>query len=520
MDQQATGGTQRTRRCHTRSRNGCLTCRKRRVRCDGDQPCCARCISAGRLCEFSSLSLPLRDRRALALPCEQQPWVTQSAQLQVVWNGPLATKLADPFDSFAISMPFKSRELLHYCDQCSFSSLFFMIQHPDALRNTLLVAGLHYAWTVGGFRSYEPTFLFHKIETIRLLNEWVENSRSDDMTTFVRHIATLCFAECALGNVAAGETHLDGLVTVMDLHCPMSYDVDAQLGLNDELVNRYVILSWNSVHGLKSRIQGSRALVQMFGTSKSIQFSKMISLLHRWRSQEIGSFEMLLKSIQLVPYFGMLPSRTNFGATDGFPIIECLRILTKSAHSARLELFEGDPGWVWAEGSASRLTVALLRSHILSLSVDKVARTDCSTGQGFITSWCSMAITSGLYMHGVLGLWNGGEPIEPRLFKRLMLILMRDLHQTLNEVNDRRAADFWFWKAFVGAFSLWTHQLQAYDETMEAVEDAFNHFIRSWSEASNIHQWGGAQARLIGIAWSTNLPQGLADDVWRRAVEC
>lgn len=49
-------------------------------------------------------------------------------------------------------------------------------------------------------------------------------------------------SQCALGNVAVGETHLDGLVTVMDLHCPMNYDVDAQLGLNDELVNRYLIL--------------------------------------------------------------------------------------------------------------------------------------------------------------------------------------------------------------------------------------------------------------------------------------
>lgn len=48
----------------------------------------------------------------------QQAWVVRANRLQsILWNAaPLEMRAVDPFDSFAVRMPFGSKELLHYCE--------------------------------------------------------------------------------------------------------------------------------------------------------------------------------------------------------------------------------------------------------------------------------------------------------------------------------------------------------------------------------------------------------------------
>ncbi|KAL3469140.1 hypothetical protein BJX99DRAFT_242010 [Aspergillus californicus] len=43
------------RRAHKKSRNGCLECKRRHVKCDEKRPICSNCIAAERVCEFSSI---------------------------------------------------------------------------------------------------------------------------------------------------------------------------------------------------------------------------------------------------------------------------------------------------------------------------------------------------------------------------------------------------------------------------------------------------------------------------------
>ena len=69
------------------------------------------------------------------------------------------------------------------------------MQTPDALRNTMLIAGLYYAWSAGHLMSFEPTLLFHKIETMRLVNSWLQKSDPKAYWACVRHIASLCLTE-------------------------------------------------------------------------------------------------------------------------------------------------------------------------------------------------------------------------------------------------------------------------------------------------------------------------------------
>ena len=86
------------------------------------------CLHKRIVCEYAPPRLFLRDRRAqrktpqpwqqsvLLLP-PQTPSSTSECPLPPVttsWQVPLGTAL-DPFDTLAIKMPFKSRELIHYC---------------------------------------------------------------------------------------------------------------------------------------------------------------------------------------------------------------------------------------------------------------------------------------------------------------------------------------------------------------------------------------------------------------------
>lgn len=65
----------------------------------------SNCVKLGRICKYLAPVIPLRERRRLdsTLPGEHIPWL-------------IAGDPVDPFDSLSIEMPYKSRELLHYCN--------------------------------------------------------------------------------------------------------------------------------------------------------------------------------------------------------------------------------------------------------------------------------------------------------------------------------------------------------------------------------------------------------------------
>ncbi|KAH7001778.1 hypothetical protein B0J12DRAFT_692569 [Macrophomina phaseolina] len=53
------------RRAHTKSRNGCLECKRRHVRCDERQPICSNCTTAERVCDYGSRFLSANPRPLL-----------------------------------------------------------------------------------------------------------------------------------------------------------------------------------------------------------------------------------------------------------------------------------------------------------------------------------------------------------------------------------------------------------------------------------------------------------------------
>jgi hypothetical protein len=69
------------------------------------------------------------------------------------------------------------------------------MEHAHAFRNALLIASLHYTLNTGNTQHFQSTFLFHKLQTIRMVNGWLVDQISDSVTSIIRQVASLCFVE-------------------------------------------------------------------------------------------------------------------------------------------------------------------------------------------------------------------------------------------------------------------------------------------------------------------------------------
>jgi hypothetical protein len=75
-------------------------------------------------------------------------------------------------------------------------SLALVVHEPVAFRGTILIAALHYCQKMGGtLQSFEPTFLFHKGECIRMVNEWLNDPEARTDVSCLEMITTLCMVE-------------------------------------------------------------------------------------------------------------------------------------------------------------------------------------------------------------------------------------------------------------------------------------------------------------------------------------
>jgi hypothetical protein len=163
-----------------------------------------------------------------------------------------------------------------------------------------------------------------------------------------------------------------------------------------------------------------------------------------------------------------------------------------------------------------------------------------------ISSLTGIGTTAALYLHSVLENYNGGYPVDMRLHTTVLSILRRDLSHcehrnlyqcTVDEGGIAMGRDFWFWRAFVGSFSLakaievalataaTAEDPAAEAESRETVDELHNlkftyeGFIRRWSESSGVTEWSEARDVLARIVWPEfESSETMAEGLWERAV--
>ncbi|KAM0289003.1 hypothetical protein ACHAO9_006512 [Fusarium lateritium] len=423
-------------------------------------------------------------------------------------------------------MAFKSDELFHYFYKLEDPSdiapkktrqdLLASVTHSaDALRNTMLIASLHYAWNVGHLRSFEPTLLFHKLEAMRLINKSILDSEVK-YGMCVKHIATLCLTECALGNIATAETHMDGLMKFMDIHRPTHLPSHNEPDLDDELANRYIILTYNFIHGFKSRVKD----ILLFNETYETPSPEVVEeLMHSWHKTEMQGLDIRLKALKMLPFFfSELPPTTELVDIDGQGIVDCLTTLTATARLRSQSLDPFDQNVLWQEGAATRLLLKFVSTHIESISD---GRRTSSRRSRLASSWSSIATTTGLYLHAILQFWNAGEPMAPPLHRRILYILQQDLEYSRHHLSSRSrlVSNLWFWKAFVGAMSVERHMVFDAEGVLEDLGSTYREFVRGWGIVVGVTRWEKAREALSSIVWPEVFEsEDVARDLWYRCI--
>ncbi|CAG9942798.1 unnamed protein product [Clonostachys rosea f. rosea IK726] len=135
-----------TRRGHTKSRRGCLTCKRRRVKCPEDQPECSSCVRLGLICEY---------------PLKNNP----SAPLQST-GGQFNLKDLMLFHHFVLHayppLPLHGKAV--WDDITSYSHNYEFLVH-----SMLGLAASHLCLSGGG--DHEAEALEHRVKSIKLLNQ-------------------------------------------------------------------------------------------------------------------------------------------------------------------------------------------------------------------------------------------------------------------------------------------------------------------------------------------------------------
>ena len=74
------------------------------------------------------------------------------------------------------------------------------MQNRTLFRSLLLLAGLHYSWNTGHLREYEATYLLHRIESLRAINDFIKDTNRDprELRAQLGVIATLCLTDVSL----------------------------------------------------------------------------------------------------------------------------------------------------------------------------------------------------------------------------------------------------------------------------------------------------------------------------------
>ncbi|KAK0716653.1 hypothetical protein B0T21DRAFT_296339, partial [Apiosordaria backusii] len=93
---------------------------------------------------------------------------------------------------------------------------------PDTFRACLIMSALHYSRISGSLREceMEETYLYHKLEAMRLVNSKVADPATCISDGCLSLIAGLALAESGMGDSNAAEAHINGLCTFIDMKHP------------------------------------------------------------------------------------------------------------------------------------------------------------------------------------------------------------------------------------------------------------------------------------------------------------
>ncbi|KAH8901290.1 hypothetical protein GQ53DRAFT_740295 [Thozetella sp. PMI_491] len=518
----------RKHRFVNRSRSGCSTCKERRVRCDERRPMCINCTKLGRICEYPGPVLPLRDRRRLksTLPGVHVPWR-------------VAGDVIDPFNSLQVEMAYRSKELLyHFISACGgskvsaaeASNISIAGQDPIELRTSLLIAALHYAWKTREYQTFESTYLFHKIECINLANKCLNDFDATKTTATVKLIATLCVVESGFGNLLAAKTHLDGLMTVLDLIEDLDDADGSTYAERNKILGNYIAVAHEFVYTTTGYLHP--------------RLSKMTRNVGYEAFNAHKDPSVRLDGLRVIPYFTGKKStakeiQSRAYAHQDLDGLKILTPLARERYCSRLCCFIDDYLTTEAPQNQPIDYVESLKTAAMEASKREVKENYDLVSRPMVDHWSTVvsrplsnsywsriAPGGALYVDNVVA----DRPINDcDVYSRLYIRLTQDIDNTEGTIKSIGGdLEIWLWKVFTGAYTIAKTQI-AIQEASGCPEDDTSPFrtlrhwfgqrIRTWSRAAQVTDWQEAKEVLTRIDWPKDSPgAGLSEKLWQEAV--
>jgi hypothetical protein len=194
---------ERKRKFHRRSKQGCLTCKTRHVRCDERKPLCTYCLQSGRECVYPVVSERAHSSEtdlAERSHCSESNASTRSSPCSdFVLNdyvggefeslAPSSKELIKHFTKFSI----KGQQPVARTDDCTI--LHGVRESPGYLHIAVMLSACQWAWVTGSMESVRWAFLYHKTAMYQLAREQVEQQGASPDPSLLLAISALALAE-------------------------------------------------------------------------------------------------------------------------------------------------------------------------------------------------------------------------------------------------------------------------------------------------------------------------------------
>lgn len=304
------------------------------------------------------------------------------------------------------------------------------------------------------------------------------------------------------------------------------------------------------VFALKSRLEGFMLLraAQGFESTDDGSSAEALRLMKLWHGMEHKGLDTRLKAIRLFPYFFSTPPiGRQPKMVDPLAILDCLRTITETVDCFRMNPTAESLHRIWNDGGPTKLLLVLVTSHVSSFAKEDGKDGNIgSPGKGKLSqaprsSWSGIAAAIELYMHNVLNITNGCEPIECRLLCRILLIIKEDISKTREDLSGnhgRLSQSIWFWKVFTAVLTLDLAKIQhkhivmgvktarscvnsSCVEDVEGLYEWFRSCARAWSTVTETINWKDVKTVLAILAWPAVLLRDGKDhaaDAWTSAI--
>ncbi|CAG9936360.1 unnamed protein product [Clonostachys rosea f. rosea IK726] len=391
---------------------------------------------------------------------------------------------------------------------------------PTYFRSTLMLAGLHYMWKVGAFQEFEKSVLFHKQQLIQLVNSWLLGDVSLITSKQLKLIAILSIAESCVGNYPVAEAHLSGLLSLIEMRqeSMCSSNISPESPEQEEALERLILVAHHFASAVKSRLTHTLA--------GDINYASI------WQRSFTGMSENLV-ALRQIPFYLQENRPLMTHPIMAVKVIDALRGLTEAVRKRRVN--DGAPHVVHDPSYANETTICdsqdpasctgckSLSCLLFAFTEAHVSSTLPTANQvlegTLLASWRALAASVALYLNNVLLLWNSGQPIDRRLFLRILRTLVHYAPELKNNWNtqSRRASELPFWMLYTASFALTTHPQEGSEQQFEEIRSWLRNKIRRWARTYQVLEWTNARASLSNIIWPQprgDLQEEIARQIW------